>query len=63
MQRVSENDSVTIIYDGLLPSGEQFDSSQDNGPLQFQLGTDSVLPAFEQALREVVEKAIQGTMP
>lgn len=50
MQRVSENDSVTIIYDGLLPSGEQFDSSQDTGPLQFQLGTGSVLPAFEQAL-------------
>ena len=50
MQRVSENDTVTIIYDGLLPSGEQFDSSQDTGPLQFQMGTGSVLPAFEQAV-------------
>lgn len=50
MQRVSENDTVTIIYDGLLPSGEQFDSSQDTGPLQFQLGSGSVLPAFEQAV-------------
>ena len=50
MQRVSENDSVTIIYDGLLPTGEKFDSSQDTGPLQFQMGTGSVLPAFEQAL-------------
>ncbi len=50
MQRVSENDSVTIIYDGLLSTGEKFDSSQDTGPLQFQLGSGSVLPAFEQAV-------------
>lgn len=50
MQRVSENDSVTIVYDGLLATGEQFDSSQDTGPLRFQLGTGSVLPAFEQAV-------------
>lgn len=50
MQRVSENDSVTIVYDGLLSTGEKFDSSQDTGPLQFQLGDGSVLPAFEQAV-------------
>lgn len=58
MQRVSENDSVTILYDGLLPTGETFDSSQDTGPLQFQLGTGSVLPAFEQA---VLGMAVQET--
>jgi len=51
MQRASENDSVTIVYDGLLSTGEKFDSSQDTGPLQFQLGTGGVLPAFEQAVR------------
>ncbi len=50
MQQVSENDSVTIIYDGLLSTGEKFDSSQETGPLQFQLGTGCVLPAFEQAV-------------
>lgn len=50
MQRVSETDSVTIIYDGFLPTGEKFDSSQDAGPLQFQLGSGSVLPAFEAAV-------------
>ena len=44
MQRVSENDSVTILYDGLLPTGEKFGSSQDTGPLQFQLGTGSAMP-------------------
>ncbi|HIJ89613.1 MAG: peptidylprolyl isomerase [Desulfobulbaceae bacterium] len=56
MQRVSENDSVTIIYDGLLSTGEKFDSSQDTGPLQFQLGTGSVLPAFEQAVLGMAAK-------
>jgi len=50
MQQVSKNDSVTILYDGFLPSGEKFDSSQDAGPLQFQLGSGSVLPAFEAAV-------------
>lgn len=50
MQRVSANDSVTIVYDGLLSTGEIFDSSRETGPLQFQLGTGSVLPAFEQAV-------------
>lgn len=56
MQRVSENDSVTIVYDGLLPTGEKFDSSDDTGPLQFQLGTGSVLPAFEQAVLGMTPK-------
>jgi peptidylprolyl isomerase len=50
MLRVSENDTVTIVYDGLLATGEKFDSSQDTGPLQFQMGTGSVLPAFEHAV-------------
>ncbi|MFA7384147.1 MAG: peptidylprolyl isomerase [Desulfurivibrionaceae bacterium] len=56
MQRVSENDTVTIIYDGLLSTGEKFDSSQDTGPLQFQLGAGSVLPAFEQAVLGMAAK-------
>jgi len=56
MQRVSENDAVTIIYDGLLATGEKFDSSQDTGPLQFQLGAGSVLPAFEQAVLGMAAK-------
>lgn len=56
MQRVSENDAVTIIYDGLLSTGEKFDSSHDTGPLQFQIGAGSVLPAFEQAVLGMAAK-------
>lgn len=50
MRQVCENDTVTILYDGLLASGEKFDSSEETGPLQFQLGAGAVLPAFEQAV-------------
>lgn len=50
MQQVTENDSVTIVYDGILPTGETFESAKETGPLQFQMGSASVLPAFEQAV-------------
>ncbi|MGV1098286.1 FKBP-type peptidyl-prolyl cis-trans isomerase [Thiovibrio sp. JS02] len=64
MQRVKENDSVTIVYEGLLASGEKFESSQETGPLQFQLGTGSVLPAFEEAvLGMAVRESRSVTVP
>ncbi|MDH3392926.1 MAG: peptidylprolyl isomerase [Desulfobulbaceae bacterium] len=50
MQRVKENDSVTVIYDGAVQDGEIFESSEDTGPLQFTLGTQSVMPLFEEAV-------------
>lgn len=50
MQRVKENDSVTVIYDGAVQNGEIFESSDDTGPLQFTLGTQSVIPLFEEAV-------------
>ena len=50
MQKVTEHDHVTVIYEGLLNNGEVFESSEETGPLSFQMGTDSVLPAFEKAL-------------
>jgi len=62
MQRVSENDSVSIVYDGLLSTGETFDSSQDTGPLQFQMGTGSVLPAFEQAVMGMAAKETKSVI-
>ena len=50
MQHVKENDRVTVVYDGLLENGELFESSSDTGPLQFTLGTNSVLPRFEETV-------------
>lgn len=50
MQRAQQNDTVTILYNGRLVTGETFDSSEDAGPLSFQIGDQSVMPAFEQAV-------------
>ncbi len=50
MQCVKHNDCVTVIYEGLLQSGEVFESSDDTGPLSFQLGSNEVFPAFETAI-------------
>lgn len=48
--RVSEHDSVTVVFTGKLPNGEIFESATAEKPLSFRLGTECVLAAFEQAL-------------
>jgi len=53
MQRVKEKDTVTVIYNGSLESGETFETSEDTGPLEFTLGTKSVMPLFEEAVLEM----------
>lgn len=50
MQKVTENDHVTVTYEGMLSNGEVFESSEETGPLNFQLGTDSVMPGFEKGI-------------
>ena len=50
MQQVKENDSVTVVYNGTLENGETFESSDDTGPLDFTLGTKSVMPLFEETV-------------
>lgn len=50
MQRVSENDHVKVTYEGTLTSGEIFESSEDTGPLEFTMGTNSVMESFEKAV-------------
>lgn len=50
MQKAKPGDLVTVIYDGILENGEIFESSQDTGPLQFRIGTASVMAGFEEAV-------------
>jgi len=50
MLTAKPGDLVTVIYEGILEDGEIFESSQDNGPLQFRIGTGSVMVAFEKAV-------------
>lgn len=53
MQPAQTGDQVILIYDGVLASGEVFESSADTGPLEFTLGDGTVMPAFEAAVRDM----------
>jgi peptidylprolyl isomerase len=48
MKRAQTGSSVTISYIGTLDNGRIFDSTEDNGPLTFTIGTDQVFAALEQ---------------
>ena len=58
MQEVKNNDYVTVVYDGFLSNDEAFESSKDTGPMEFQAGSNSVLPGFE---KEVLGMKINET--
>jgi peptidylprolyl isomerase len=49
--RVAKNgDTVQVNYTGKLADGTVFDSSVGHDPLEFTLGSDQVIPGFEQAV-------------
>ncbi len=50
MEKINTNDLVVVDYEGFLDNGEIFDTTRENGPLEFQVGTQAVLPAFEAAV-------------
>ncbi len=50
MQTAQKDDYVTVVYEGTLKSGEIFESSDDNGPLSFVIGQNTVFPSFEKAV-------------
>lgn len=50
MQRVKTGDCVTIEYEGTLESGDVFETTAEVGPLEFEVGTNAVLPAFEKTV-------------
>ncbi|PLX47813.1 MAG: peptidylprolyl isomerase [Desulfobulbaceae bacterium] len=50
MKRAKPGDSVTIDYEGVLENGEIFETTAENGALEFTLGTGTVMPAFELAI-------------
>ncbi len=55
MSAIKANDMVVVEYEGYLDNGEIFDTTRDNGPLEFQVGTGAVLPAFEAAVMSLEE--------
>lgn len=46
----TSGDTVKIHYTGTLSDGSVFDSSRDSSPIEFALGTQSVIPGFEAAI-------------
>jgi peptidylprolyl isomerase len=50
MPKAQEGDLVTVVYQAILDDGSVFDSSDEDEPLSFVLGEDTVLPGFEKAV-------------
>ncbi|MEN6473366.1 MAG: peptidylprolyl isomerase [Syntrophaceae bacterium] len=45
-----QGDTVRVDYTGRYESGEIFDTSSGNEPLEFKLGGEQVIPGFEKAV-------------
>lgn len=50
MAQAKTGDTVTVHYTGKLDDGTVFDSSAEREPLQFAIGSGSLIPGFEQAV-------------
>ncbi|MCA9741559.1 MAG: peptidylprolyl isomerase [Deferribacteres bacterium] len=50
MAKAKNGDKVSVHYTGKLADGEVFDSSQGRDPLEFELGSGSIIPGFEKAV-------------
>jgi peptidylprolyl isomerase len=45
-----KGETVVVHYRGNLKNGKEFDSSEGREPLQFTIGSGSVIPGFEKAV-------------
>lgn len=50
MSVAAEGNKVKVHYTGTFDSGEKFDSSEGQAPLEFEVGGGQVIPGFEQAV-------------
>jgi peptidylprolyl isomerase len=50
MAKAKKGDKVKVHYTGKLKDGTEFDSSQDQDPLEFKLGEGNIIPGFEDAI-------------
>ena len=50
MAQAKAGDTVKVHYTGKLDDGTVFDSSADREPLEFTLGSGSIIPGFERAV-------------
>ena len=50
MSNVKKGDTVKVHYTGTLQDGSVFDSSRNREPLEFKIGSGSLIPGFEKAV-------------
>lgn len=50
MSEAKKGDKVKVHYTGRLNDGSEFDSSKGREPLEFEIGTQQVIPGFENAV-------------
>ncbi len=64
MKQAKENDKVRVHYTGKLKNGQVFDSSKERDPLEFQIGEQSIIPGFENAVKGMqVNEKKEVTIP
>jgi FKBP-type peptidyl-prolyl cis-trans isomerase 2 len=51
MTQAKEGNTVKVHYTGSLDDGTVFDSSQDREPLEFQIGSQQIIPGFEDNVK------------
>jgi peptidylprolyl isomerase len=64
MSEIQDGKFVQVHYVGSLDDGTIFDDSRERQPLEFQIGNRSVVPGFEQAVKDMTvneEKKISLT--